>query len=223
MTLRLVSVNRCFAFVDESGDLGFTKHSSRFVTLAAVLTHHPEQLERIPQRIRKRRLKKSIRRVGELKFHNSSPAIRKTVLEMLMDLEDARIVSITARKALVVDRQKHQREWLYPDMAGQLVEDVLRLEPELMELHLVFDDRPFESSLGGIFDEYIRTGVCDECRKVGRIAPDVFVSRLDSLNSRGLQVADFVAGAINRKHESGDASYCEIIRRAISIEKRMFF
>jgi hypothetical protein len=167
-------------------------------------------------------LKKSIRRVGELKFHNSSPAIRKAVLEMLMDLEDARIVSITAGKALAVDRQKHQREWLYPDMAGQLVGDVLRLEPELRELHLVFDDRPFESSLGGVFDEYVRAGVCDECRKVGRIVPDVFVSRLDSLNSRGLQVADFVAGAINRKHESGDASYCEIIRRAISIEKRMF-
>ena len=215
-------MRRCFVFVDESGDLGFTKHSSRFVTLAAALTHYPEQLERIPQRIRKRRLKKSIRRVGELKFHNSSPAIRRAVLEMLMDLEDVRIASITAAKAHGVDRQKRQREWLYPDMAGQLISDVLRLEPELRELHLVFDDRPFESSLGSIFDEYIRTVVGDECRRLGRIAPDVFVSRLDSLNSRGLQVADFVAGAINRKHESGDPSYYDIIQDRASIEKTMY-
>lgn len=169
-----------------------------------------------------KRLKKSIRRVGELKFHNSNPAIRMAVLEMLAGLEDARIVSNTAGKSLAIDRQKHQREWLYNDMVGQLVGDVLRLERELKELHLVFDDRLFESSLGGIFDEYVRAAVCDECRKVGRIAPDVFISRFDSLNSRGLQVADFVAGAINKKHESGDASYCEIIRRAMSIEKWMF-
>jgi len=221
MPLGHISVRRCFVFVDESGDLGFTKNSSRFVTLAAVLTHYPEQLERIPHRIRKRRLKKSIKRVGELKFHNSSPAIRKAVLEMLMDLEDSLIASVTAEKAHGVDCQKRQREWLYPDMAGQLISDVLRLEPELRELHLVFDDRPFESSLGSIFDEYIRTMVADECRRMGRIAPDVFVSRLDSLNSRGLQVADFVAGAINRKHESGDPSYYDIIHDGMSAEKTM--
>ena len=221
MPLRLISVSRCFVFVDESGDLGFTKHSSRFVTLAAVLTHYPERLERIPHRIRRRRLKKSIKRVGELKFHNSSPAIRKAVLEMLMDLEDSRIASVTAEKAHGVDCQKRQRKWLYPDMAGQLISEVLRLEPNLRELHLVFDHRPFESSLGSIFDEYIRTMIGDECRRMGRIAPDVSVSRLDSLNSRGLQVADFVAGAINRRHESGDSSYYDIIHDGISAEKTM--
>lgn len=43
----------------------------------------------------------------------------------------------------------------------------------------------------------------------------VRVSKLDSLTSGGLQVADYVAGAIQRRFERGDGLYCQIIEPLI--------
>jgi len=68
-------------FVDESGDLGLGRGSSKYITIGALITDHPDAVGRIPLRIRKRRLKKRLQRKPELKFHNSSPDIRRSVLE----------------------------------------------------------------------------------------------------------------------------------------------
>jgi hypothetical protein len=52
-----------------------------------------------------------------------------------------------------------------------------------------------------------------------KIPPVVNIRRLDSTNSRGLQVADFIAGAIQRKHEMGDDSYSGIIAKRMAGER----
>ena len=56
-------------------------------------------------------------------------------------------------------------------------------------------------------------------KDVGRIPPVVRVSKLDSHNSRGIQVADYIAGAIQRKHETGDAIYYTSIAPIIAVER----
>jgi len=45
----------------------------------------------------------------------------------------------------------------------------------------------------------------------------------DSQNSRGLQVADYVTGAIQRKFELRDSSYYDIIAHKVVSERRLFF
>ena len=42
----------------------------------------------------------------------------------------------------------------------------------------------------------------------------------DSQNPRGLQVAEFVAGAIGGGYDHGDSTYCDIIATTIAIEKK---
>jgi hypothetical protein len=49
------------------------------------------------------------------------------------------------------------------------------------------------------------------------------VSRLDSQNSGGLQIADFIAGAIQRSHEHGDESYRNIIAPLMVQERILVF
>lgn len=46
---------------------------------------------------------------------------------------------------------------------------------------------------------------------MGKPLPLVRISRLNSLGSPGLQVFDFIASGVKRKHESGDSRYFEII------------
>ena len=53
--------------------------------------------------------------------------------------------------------------------------------------------------------------------------PRINVSRFSSANSPGLQVADYVAGAVQRYYEFGDAEYYDMIKDSILIEKRYYF
>lgn len=55
------------------------------------------------------------------------------------------------------------------------------------------------------------------------IPPEIRVSRLDSRNSGGLQIADFIAGAIQRSYEHGDGSYRSIIAPLMEQEKVLVF
>jgi len=212
-------VRRCFVFVDESGDLGFGKSSSRHITVAAVIVEDGTRLERIPQKMRRRRLKKSLFRKPELKFHNSNPDLRKAVLKRIVALNEARIVSVTVDKTNAREGDRDHREDIYTRASSELVREICRFVKVRDELTIVFDARPCNRDLGAGFDRRIRLHAINGCREVGRIPPEVRIRRLDSLNSRGLQVADYVAGAIQRKHEIGDASYHAIIVPIIVVEK----
>ena len=54
---------------------------------------------------------------------------------------------------------------------------------------------------------------------MGLIVPEVTVSRFDSLNSGGLQMADFAAGAIHRRRESRDEHYRKMIESRIALDR----
>lgn len=212
-------MSTCFAFVDESGDAGSSEGSSRHITLAAVITGDAPSLERIPRRIRKRRLKKSLMRKPELKFHNSSPAIRKEVLELAVALADVRLVSVTMAKGQSTRQQKVNRRDLYMLAARELILDVARLCQSCDKLVLVFDARPLNRDPGASFDDEVKTLLEQAFSGMWKIPPVVNIRRLDSTNSRGLQVADFIAGAIQRKHEMGDDSYSGIIAKRMAGER----
>ena len=212
-------MRKCFVFVDESGDLGFGKGSTRHITLAAVIVEENSRLERIPQKLRRRRLKKNLLRKPELKFHNSSPELRKAVLKRIVALNDARIVCVTVDKANAKEGDKSHREDIYMRASGELVHEIARLVRVREEMTIVFDARPCNRDFGTGFDKSIRARAIDGYREVGCTPPEVRIRRLNSLNSRGLQVADFVAGAVRRKHEVGDASYHAIIAPILAMEK----
>ena len=212
-------MRRCSVFVDESGDLGFGKGSSRHITVAAVIVGDVSRLERIPQKLRRRRLKKSLLRKPELKFHNSNPELRKAVLKRIVALNDARIVSVTVDKANAKEGDKSHREDIYMRASSELVHEIAKLVRVRDELTIVFDARPCNRDLGVWFDGRIRAQTINGFREVSMIPPEVRVRRLDSLNSRGLQVADYVAGAVQRKHEIGDACYYAIVAPIVAIEK----
>ena len=86
-------------------------------------------------------------------------------------------------------------------------------------INIVFDARRGQRPRGSDFDGRILAKACEGYRSIGRPTPDVSVSRLDSLNSGGLQMADFAAGAIHRWHESGDDYYRRMIDPVIVLDR----
>jgi hypothetical protein len=218
-----MSVYRCSVFVDESGDLGFGTGSSRYFTLCAVMTRQPELLDRIPKKIRRRRLKKSLLRKPELKFYSTSPEIRKAVLTETAAIQDLEIASLTVDKARTGQRRIGRGHEFYCHLAGQLVCDVVWLGRSVRHYDIVFDARPLDHSLGHGFDRYLEGAIRRRYDELGAIPPRARISRFDSQNSRRLQVADYVTGAIQRKFELRDSSYYDIIAHKVVSERRLFF
>ncbi|MGQ9586959.1 MAG: DUF3800 domain-containing protein [Thermoplasmata archaeon] len=215
-------MGRRFVFVDESGDLGLGAGASRHITLCAVMTRQPELLDRILKKIRKRRLKKSILRKPELKFYGTSPEIRMVALTEVAAIQDLAVASLTADKVRAGQRRIGKRHEFYRHLAGQLVCDLLWLDRSAHCYDIVFDARPLNRPLGHEFDQYIESTILHRCDELGVIPPRVRVSRFDSQMSGGLQVADYVAGAIQRKFELRDSSYHDIIVSKIAVERLLF-
>jgi hypothetical protein len=209
-------------FVDESGDLGFGQGSSKYITIGALVTTHPEIVQRIPQRIRKRRLKKSLLQKPELKFHNSSPDIRKRVLKMVVALEDLSIASITVNKIGMPDGLRHSPERFYDCICGELLADIIVARGGRGAYKVVFDARPHNRPPNYDFGGRIGAIVERELTRLGLLPVRINVSVIDSHNSGGLQTADFVVGSIQRKHARDDCSYYGIIAPAIVVEKMLF-
>lgn len=208
--------------MDESGDLGFSRFSSKYFIISAIVTENPKPLERIPKQIRRKRLKKSLLRKPELKFHNTSPQIRRIVLEKVMALNGISIASVVTRKAGMPDRLKHDQGFFYDQICADLILRVIEYQGRQASYHAVFDARPHNRPPSYDFRNRVGTIVDREmARKVLRPA-NLSVSVVDSRNSGGLQVADFIAGAIQRRFEQGDPSYFELIAPAIAIEERLF-
>ena len=209
-------------FVDESGDLGFGQGSSKYITIGALIATHPETVDRIPLRIRKRRLKKSLRQKPELKFHNSSPEVRRSVLRMIMALPEVSIASMIVNKTGMPDGLGRRPESFYDRVCGELLADIIVAQGGRCAYHVVFDARPHNRSASYDFGGHIEEVVERELSRAGVLPTHIEVSVIDSHNSGGLQVADFVVGSIQRKYARDDPSYYRAIAPAIVIEKRLF-
>ena len=73
-----------YIFLDESGDLGFSKKSQQYFVIAILITKDKKPIENCIKRVRQRKLPKKYKRIPELKFRNSNRIIRKSVLNLTM-------------------------------------------------------------------------------------------------------------------------------------------
>ncbi len=87
-------------FLDESGDLGFSKRSSNWFILTIVLTNSHRRIENVIKRTH-RGLKKKYKRIKELHAYNSNVITRKRILNDLVKLDDIKILCIILNKKKV--------------------------------------------------------------------------------------------------------------------------
>ena len=203
------------AYVDESGDLGFGPLSSFFFSVVALSSDDPRSIERIPQRIRKRRLKKSLLVKPELKFNNSDAIVRKAVLEEVAALGGIAILGLTIDKRSAGQHWTAHREDIYDDISEELIWRIVQHWGRSNDFRIIFDARPRGRRERPALADRLCSGIDRRCWDLGIRTPRLKVSRLDSGGSRGLQVADFVAAAIRRSYELDDRTYRELIASGI--------
>ncbi len=80
-----------YIFLDESGDLGFKKTSSKWFLFTIALTSEARSLERVTKKIW-RNLRKKHKRIGELHAYHADNITRLRMLRSINEIKDLKIL-----------------------------------------------------------------------------------------------------------------------------------
>ena len=150
MTNRIV-----YVFLDESGDLGFKRKSSKVFIIAYVITANPENIRNRVKRLRKRL--KSIRRrkrivLNEFKFNRDSKEVKMMLFNLLRKL-DFEIGYVVIDKKYVKAELRDKPTVLYNYLTVHyIITNVLsRYEPD----NIIFTlDKSLPKSSRDAYDDY---------------------------------------------------------------------
>jgi len=208
-------------YLDESGDLGFSKRASRYFVAGFVIPYDRLMLETTMKRILKRlhETGRYAKEASELKFGDSSPYVRAKVLQELA-AKEVDIGCIILRKDKTKESLRDKKNILYNyTVVHHLISNVLPSYDPQDELQIMID-KSLSREARKAFDSYLsdkiswiwkavlhRSETLDQTR--------MRVSHVDSGSCPCIQAADFVAGATRRKYESGDGRYYEVMASKI--------
>lgn len=197
-----------YMYIDESGDLG--EYGTKYFTIAGVIVDNPAILSRIIKRLRKIKLKKKIKELPEIKANNSDNRVKEFILKKL-SLSECRIIAIVINKADVKKHLFDAKEKLYNYLCGILVK---RIGSGVDNLQIIIDQKHTNSLLREDLSNYLKNKMCLINNNL-KLEVDHRISQ--SLNE--LQVVDFVAWCINRKFNTNEDYYFNIIKdKIIDIE-----
>jgi len=142
---------------------------------------------------------------------------------MLMMQDDFRIIAVVIKKKGAMSQLRQDKERFYDGCCERLVRNILLTDSSMKEWTIIFDYRCKNKMLSNLFVARILAVIGSECNRLRKAAPSVHISFFDSQKSRGLQMIDFVVGAIQRKYEYNDLTFYGIISERIVSEEKHFF
>ncbi len=195
-------------YLDESGDLGFGEKADKYFTLAAIIAREPIQVERCIKRTREQKLPKKYKEIPELKFHNSSQTIRERVLKCLAKTDND-VAYVILRKDQVYPYLRDERTILYNYITGILLSKIIKSYRLEGSVDLIIDKSLYNKQRDN-FDNYLT-------RKASELVVTLNLAHSDSIQDRGVQAVDYVAGGINYTYCQEDNRYYKIIEDKVSI------
>lgn len=203
--------------MDESGDLGFSKKSSKWFVFTIAFSTDRRCLERVVKKVWKS-LYKKYKHSGELHASHEKEVTRLKMLKLISQCDDVKIMTIILNKDKVYTDLQNQKNYLY-NYTANIILDRLHSKDfiqDINEIELVIDRKDTKKSLQDNFINYLTNSV----NKKG--AKNFSVKLHASYENKSLQAVDFISWSIFRKYEQGDYKYYEIIKNKIIEEKLLF-
>ena len=190
--------------MDESGDLGVSEKSSRVLVISAIVCPDEKQMDRIIKNARRNKFNKVLKGVTELKFNKSSPELRKYILSKLNETTGCYSYnSYVMKEKITSEFLKKDKTKLYNFVAGKIFG---RIDLPGTMAHVFIDKSKSKAYDIKDFNHYII-----DKSQIKNVGIDLKIEHLDSQSSRGIQVADFLAGALFKKLNSSDNTYMDVI------------
>ncbi len=198
-------------FLDESGDLGFSSPgSSKHLLVCALATPESQRYARLTKKAH-RKFRVKGKGAIEFKFNNSSDGIRRYFLEGVAQ-SDCWIVWGAIEKKNANNSMKVKTDLLYNMVCGKVMMNMFQCT-HTKNVHMIVDRRSSKRTSRDAFDHHVENILLTS--HAGMFPPECRISHFDSRKSEGLQVHDFVVGAIFQKIERSNNTYFEIIKAKI--------
>src|SRR3989344_1384146 len=199
-----------YIFLDESGDLGFKKTSSKWFLFTIAMVSDARSLERVVKKVW-RPLKKKHKRLGELHAYHANDVTRARILKGLSEIPDLKVLCVVLNKQKVYVDLQNQKNYLYNYTANILLDRLHTQEAfsATEPIDLYVDRKDTKKYLRENFINYLTSSM--KKRRDGAFSAALHTSH----ENKSLQAVDFVSWAIFRKYERGDYEFYEIIKNKI--------
>lgn len=201
--------NVIYLFIDEGGNLDFSKSGTRYFTMTCLYTSKPYLFDKLLSRLRFKYLEKGL----DLKmFHASedSQERRNHVFSIIRDFRSYKLFSIVVEKENTpVDiRNTHS---FYPDVLGELINLVIKSfgSRRISKLIIITDRLPIKKKKDA-FSSAIKTTIKKNLEKKNVV---FHIYHQDSMSSYGLQAADYCNWALFRFREREDIRSMKLLNK----------
>jgi hypothetical protein len=203
-------------YLDESGDLGFSERSTKFLTIAYVVMDSTTHFRRS---VKKVKMKYGISRETELKGSETRFSIKQDLLTRF-STQDITVHAITVNKTNVDTKFQKDTNILYNYMVGLSLVPVILRQSADARVYVNVDRRTISITSGFKFNEYLKYKIWYEGKR-----PDIAleIHHLDSHEDYGIQGIDVVCNSIYRKYNSRNYTLFNIIRKKVKTDRRLFF
>lgn len=203
-------------FLDESGDLGFSKKSSRWFLFTILLTNKHRRVEKIIKSVHKS-LRKKDKKISELHAYHMNALVKRRLLYQLSLLDDLKILCIVLNKNKVYIDLQNQKNYLYNYTANILLDRLHNKEilSATESVKVFIDQKDTNKFIKNNFQNYLKS-------KLNNWNNAIDIKIKPSHTEKCLQAVDFVSWAIFRKYELGDYEFYSIIKDKI-IEENLLF
>jgi hypothetical protein len=210
-------VSKIFIYLDESGDLGFNKGSSKHFVISFLVMSQKTNLLLKRKFIEVKR-KYNISKGIEIKGNKSSYRLRMDILKEICSLP-IDIYSITTKKQGINETLRKDTNIFYNYMVNLIVVPYLE-KTKANNICLIADKRISKVSKGIRFGDYLKYKIFYE-KNLYHL--QLNIEYLDSITSYGLQAVDFVANSIFKNYEQDNKKYIETLEGNIVQNKRLYF
>jgi len=206
-----------YIFLDESGDLGFSKKSSKWFLFTLVVTENRRSLEKVIQKARKGLRKKHKHIFSELHAYRCDDITRTRILKSLAQLNITVVTTILNKEKVYVDLQ-NQKNYLYNYTANIILDRLMNSKSidKNKEISLIVDRKDTKKNIRENFITYITDTM--KQKREGNFKMSLAASH----DEKGLQAVDFISWAIFRKYEKDDLTFYNIIKSKIIDERSLF-
>lgn len=213
-----------YIFLDESGDLGFdfskSKTSNYFIISFLFLKDQKikNSVGKIVKKIYQNFSKTGKRHHGgTLHCYKEEPKTRLRLLNLLAQ-KDISIITIYLNKRKVYTKLQNEKQVLYNYVVNILLDRLFtkKLVPLNEKIFLIASRRETNKFFNENFKDYLK----NQSQNNHNVDIDVCIKT--PFEEKCLQIADFVCWSIFNKHEHGDETYYNLLKRKIIEENSLF-
>ena len=190
-----------YIYIDESGDLGDSCSSSKYFVIAAVVVDDPKKLTKIIKKTKKNNIK-SIHNYPELKGSKSDKYLIKKVLGKINNMDYEAYAIFLDKRNLHKVPNFYNHHMLYDELASQLAQKIKITSPTC----IIVDKSKFKLEHIYHFNDLFSSRLDNADNH------PVSIIHGDSINYKGLQIADIIAWSIFKSREHKNSKYLDLIK-----------